>query len=1056
MPPKQYYCNCLVHCTRNPAQPKAVSRATYYSHLDYREAGVAAAQGRTTPIAANLPPIPGSSGASRPRSRDGLAERPAKTPRIHISNTDADTTVQYAAPAEDSGTSYGFGNQFGGGNLDFDIGQGGHGEEAEISAPEDEEDTNDQPDPGSIQSEQNRPLSLPVEDGLPPELGAGGIPQEDEFIEVTATLEDLKVSQDFIARLQNATLEADGLHPDVLERLRNPLTFPLDLDESPALRTSIELFLDTTTASEDVYERVRQTFERHMDRTHGADDDREPLLSHYQVKKSIAEITGVHSLKHDMCPDTCIAYTGPFSELEACPKCHKPRYDPIILASSNGRKKVPQQQFYTMPLGPQLQALWRDPETAKAMCYRKQETDKILQQLEQNGNRIDQWDDIYHGSAYLDAVRSGNIGSNDTVLLMSIDGAQLYENKQSDCWIYIWVVLNLAPDVRYKKRHVLPGGFIPGPKKPKNVDSFLFPGFHHVAALMKQGYRVWNAYENVIFVDRPFGHLGTADGPGMTYLNGLTGHSGAYGCRIYCPVKGRRKTGGNHYYPALLKPVEYNVEGCDHDDVNGRHLQSSNRQEYLDALNKVLSSRTQGQHQENRRQTGITKPSIFSGFPPNRTIGVPACFAGDLMHLVALNLTDLLVNLWRGKLDCDPEDDKSTWDWVCLTGDVWIEHGQRVADTMPYLPGSFDRPPRNPADKINSGYKAWEYLTWIYGLGPALLHGILPDKYWKNYCKLVRGIRLIHQRSVRIEELHEAHQLLVEFVEEFEELYYQRKESRIHFCRQSVHALLHIVPEIIRLGPGVYYTQWTMERTIGNLGEEIKQHSKVYANISERGLRRCQVNALKAMMPELERERGLPRVSDDLGNNYILLGDHEKHPHTLPESEANALRFYFSRIDDGNTDPEWCPQIRKWARMRLPNGQIVRGGWKEKKKALEKVRMGRNVQYYKDGARNQPKFAEVYYFFQAQLNEEKQTFAVVSVYGHPDARLLRESSRAMLICEYCGDDALEVIPAKWITSCVAMPPKSNPPDNYRYVSEKMGLDVASMGVVEEEDNDIYV
>ncbi|KAF9471628.1 hypothetical protein BDN70DRAFT_975528 [Pholiota conissans] len=39
-----------------------------------------------------------------------------------------------------------------------------------------------------------------------------------------------------------------------------------------------------------------------------------------------------------------------------------------------------------------------------------------------------------------------------------------------------------------------------------------------------------------------------------------------------------------------------------------------------------------------------------------------------------------------------------------------------------------------------------------------------------------------------------------------------------------------------------------------NLGEEIKQHSKVYANISE-------VNALKAMMPELERKRELPRVS---------------------------------------------------------------------------------------------------------------------------------------------------------------------------------------------------
>ncbi|KAJ6528077.1 hypothetical protein B0H19DRAFT_1195027 [Mycena capillaripes] len=39
------------------------------------------------------------------------------------------------------------------------------------------------------------------------------------------------------------------------------------------------------------------------------------------------------------------------------------------------------------------------------------------------------------------------------------------------------------------------------------------------------------------------------------------------------------------------------------------------------------------------------------------------------------------------------------------------------------IPGSFDRPPRNPAEKINSGYKAWERLLYVYGAGPALLYG---------------------------------------------------------------------------------------------------------------------------------------------------------------------------------------------------------------------------------------------------------------------------------------------------------------------------------------------
>ena len=146
--------------------------------------------------------------------------------------------------------------------------------------------------------------------------------------------------------------------------------------------------------------------------------------------------------------------------------------------------------------------------------------------------------------------------------LYSIDGAQLYQSKQSDCWIYIWVILDLAPDLHYKKRHIFPGGFIPGPNKPKNVDSFIFPGLHHVAALMKEGLGVWDAARDLIFLSQPFLHLGTADSPGMTYLNGLTGHSGAFGCRLYCAVKGCRKEGGNHCYSALLKPNDYNVAGC--------------------------------------------------------------------------------------------------------------------------------------------------------------------------------------------------------------------------------------------------------------------------------------------------------------------------------------------------------------------------------------------------------------------------------------------------------------------------------------------------------------
>jgi hypothetical protein len=166
------------------------------------------------------------------------------------------------------------------------------------------------------------------------------------------------------------------------------------------------------------------------------------------------------------------------------------------------------------------------------------------------------------------------------------------------------------------------------------------------------------------------------------------------------------------------------------------------------------------------------------------------------MHLISLNIPDLLLGLWRGTIECDSADDKGTWEWMVLVGDIWKHHGQQVADATPYLPSSFDRPPRNPAEKISSGYKAWEYLNYIFGLGPGLLYGVLPDCYWRNYCKLVAGVRLLHQRSINEDQLLLGHKLLVSFVTGFEQLYYQRKAIRLHFCQQSLHALLHVGPEI--------------------------------------------------------------------------------------------------------------------------------------------------------------------------------------------------------------------------------------------------------------------
>ncbi|KAG2742797.1 hypothetical protein P692DRAFT_201841988 [Suillus brevipes Sb2] len=140
-----------------------------------------------------------------------------------------------------------------------------------------------------------------------------------------------------------------------------------------------------------------------------------------------------------MCVDSCVVFCGPWRHHYKCPKCWQDQYDQNILQKSHRRKRM-------------------------------------------NNGIIDVYEDFFDGTDYLDA---------------------LYKSKQSDYWIYIWVVFNHHPQDRYKKKY------------PKNVDLFLFPGLYHLAAVQHEGLTVWDTSRNCVFKWTPFLAFASADGPGM-------------------------------------------------------------------------------------------------------------------------------------------------------------------------------------------------------------------------------------------------------------------------------------------------------------------------------------------------------------------------------------------------------------------------------------------------------------------------------------------------------------------------------------------------------------
>ncbi|KAF8151584.1 hypothetical protein B0H34DRAFT_664807 [Crassisporium funariophilum] len=296
----------------------------------------------------------------------------------------------------------------------------------------------------------------------------------------------------------------------------------------------------------------------------------------------------------------------------------------------------------------------------------------------------------------------------------------------------------------------------------------------------------------------------------------------------------------------------------------------------------------------------------------------------------------------------------------------------------------------------------------------------------------------------------EGHSLLVEFVEGFEELYYQRKTSRLHFCRQSLHALLHTGPEATRIGPGTYSSQWTMERMIGILGQEIRQPSNPFQNLSERGLRRARINALEKIIPDVAKKSPQPRISVDLGQGYTLLGSRDANVRFVNPIYIPPIRHYFAS-NGVQLEENWVPRLKRWARVELPTKQIVRTAWKENMRSGS-VRISRNIMV--SDVIQQGNYGEVQFFFRATFQDnETRGLALVSVYDPPDPDLLRDSSHALWVSLYRGNESLKVINITLISTCVAMVPFAKPPDGRFFVCEKMGLEIGYLGGSQEEDGD---
>ncbi|KZT59190.1 hypothetical protein CALCODRAFT_537746, partial [Calocera cornea HHB12733] len=115
------------------------------------------------------------------------------------------------------------------------------------------------------------------------------------------------------------------------------------------------------------------------------------------VECRVEYVSTLKSVSFDCCKNSCMAFTGPLTELNACSWCKEPHRKP------NGK---PYQQYQYLPLIPQLQAQYANAERAALLSsYRASQYPYTVEVT-----------DIFQGKLYRE-LRKRRIEVNGEVLL---------------------------------------------------------------------------------------------------------------------------------------------------------------------------------------------------------------------------------------------------------------------------------------------------------------------------------------------------------------------------------------------------------------------------------------------------------------------------------------------------------------------------------------------------------------------------------------------------------------------------------------------------------------
>jgi hypothetical protein len=467
----------------------------------------------------------------------------------------------------------------------------------------------------------------------------------------------------------------------------------------------------------------------------------ESTVASWKITKARAEFLATfRPVVYDCCISSCCCFVGPNSDLTHCPYCHEPRFN------SKGRAR---RRFTYAPLTPRLKAFYQNKEFGQSMLYRSK--------YQHDGTNLQ---DVMDGANY-QRLQGTNVTINgqprpykyfedhrDIALGLSTDGFCPFRKRKKTCWPILIYNYNLSPQIRFWIRHILCVGVVPGPYKPKDFDSFLWPLVEELLKLAA-GIKAFDLSSNKIFALRAFLILVFGDIPAVSMVMRMKGHNGLVPCRM-CKITALRTPNSRspgHYVPLhrARHPTVKNNNTVTHvyDPAN---LPLRTHADFLETARAVQMAPTTAQSNILAKNSGIKGIPILSYLP---SLFFPYSFPYDFMHLIFENVMKNLILLWTGEFK---GLDEGTGQYH-LMPKVWEAVGTATAASGSTIPSAFGARPPNVCDnKMACTADTWSF--WMLYLGPVLLSKRFQRRiYFDHFIELVKLIHICIQFKISTTEI---------------------------------------------------------------------------------------------------------------------------------------------------------------------------------------------------------------------------------------------------------------------------------------------------------------